>query len=131
MLPFAVAIFLCLPVVAQAADLALGEQTYREACAGCHGVDGRGDGPNSAMLSVAPPDLTRFAARSGGQYDRVRMVYLIDGREGLAAHGGPMPMFGGLLTGPSALLDAPEGTPVTTTEPILAITDYLETLQEE
>lgn len=108
-----------------------GPQAYQEACQGCHGEAARGDGPKAALLSEPVPDLTRFAARNDGIFDRARMVRLIDGREGLSAHGGPMPMFGGLLTGPSAVLDGPDGSPVTTTEPILAIVDYLESIQED
>ncbi len=117
------------PVLAQATPEA-GAIVYQDACASCHGAEGRGDGPRSALLGEEVPDLTGLASRNGGQYDIVRVVHTIDGRAGLAAHGGPMPLFGGLLTGPAALLDAPDGTPVSTTEPILAIARWLETQQE-
>ena len=108
-----------------------GARIFQEACAGCHGMAAQGDGPTAALLTVDVPDLTRIAWRNDGVFDAARVVRLIDGREGLAAHGGPMPLFGGLLTGPSAVLDGPEGTPVTTTEPILAIVRWLETQQVE
>lgn len=120
--------FAALPLSASAES---GAQLFREACAGCHGVTAQGDGPTAALLRVEVPDLTRIAARAGGTYDRARVVRLIDGREGLAAHGGPMPMFGGLLTGPAVVIDGPEGSPVATTEPILAIVDWLATQQRE
>ena len=106
-------------------------QPYQDACEGCHGPEARGDGPKSALLSVEVPDLTTFANRNDGAFDKVRVVRLIDGREGLAAHGGPMPMFGGLLTGNPVVLDGPDGSPVATTEPILAIVDWLETVQQK
>lgn len=121
-----------LPAIAAAQDadmLALGRQSYLDACAGCHGEDARGGGPNAALLSVPVPDLTGIAARNEGVYDPVRIIYLIDGRAGLTAHGGPMPMFGGHLTGQGVVIDAPDGSPVETTAPILAITRWLETLQ--
>ncbi|WP_068119200.1 c-type cytochrome [Tropicimonas marinistellae] len=105
-------------------------ESYVDACAGCHGPDARGGGPKAAMLSVTVPDLTTLAARNGGTFDAVRVIRLIDGREGLSAHGGPMPMFGGLLTGRSAVIDGPDGSPVMTTEPILDIVMWLEMLQE-
>lgn len=35
-----------------------GRQLYELLCQGCHGPDGRGDGPVSAQLSVPPGDLT-------------------------------------------------------------------------
>jgi mono/diheme cytochrome c family protein len=34
-----------------------GEQIYRAQCAPCHGVDGRGDGPDAALLAKKPTDL--------------------------------------------------------------------------
>jgi mono/diheme cytochrome c family protein len=108
-----------------------GRAVFLEACAGCHGAGARGDGPTAALLTVDVPDLTRFAARNGGAYDIGRVIRTVDGRVGLAAHGGPMPMFGGLLTGPSAVVDGPDGTPLTTTAPILAVARWLETVQED
>jgi mono/diheme cytochrome c family protein len=107
-----------------------GRAAFLEACAGCHGREAGGDGPTAELLTVEVPDLTRFAARNAGTYDIVRVIQTVDGRQGLAAHGGPMPMFGGLLTGPAAVVDGPDGAPVATTEPILAIARWLETVQE-
>lgn len=108
-----------------------GARVFLEACAGCHGADARGNGPTAALLSVPVPDLTLFASRDDGRFDAERMVRIIDGRDGLTAHGGPMPMFGGLLAGPSVLLDASDGSPFTTTEPILGIVLWLESVQRE
>lgn len=44
-----------------------GEQLYGERCAACHGVGGRGDGPQAASLATSPPDLAdqeRMAGKS-------------------------------------------------------------------
>ena len=38
-------------------DLATGAQLYAEHCASCHGVDGRGDGPQARNLDPAPFDF--------------------------------------------------------------------------
>ncbi len=38
-------------------DLAAGAQLYAEYCASCHGVDGRGDGPQARNLDPAPFDF--------------------------------------------------------------------------
>lgn len=108
-----------------------GARVFLEACAGCHGADARGGGPTAALLTVKVPDLTLFASRNDGRFDAVHMVRIIDGRDGLTAHGGPMPMYGGLLAGPPALLDAPDGSPLGTTEPILSTVLWLETLQRD
>ena len=121
---------LCQAVAAQEA-VEGAERTYLEACAGCHGPEAHGDGPTAALLTVDVPDLTLIAARNDGDFDAARIVQLIDGRDGLAAHGGPMPMFGGLLTGPSVVLDAKDGSPVSTSAPILELVHWLETLQRE
>jgi mono/diheme cytochrome c family protein len=124
-------------VLDQASETATNEgmpqppEAYLDACAGCHGATGRGDGPNAAALTVEVPDLSRIAARAGGAFDIVRVVYVIDGRAGLGAHEGPMPMYGGRLTGRSVVIDGPGGAPVATTEPILDIARWLETIQEE
>ena len=38
-------------------DLAAGAQLYAEHCASCHGIDGRGDGPQARNLDPAPFDF--------------------------------------------------------------------------
>ena len=48
-------------------DLVRGAGLYQETCAGCHGVQGQGDGPLSEGLEPAPTDFTdgtRFEHRS-------------------------------------------------------------------
>jgi len=53
------------PLVAP--DLARGARIYSSTCAGCHGVDGHGDGPAGALLQPRPVDFTdrrRAAERS-------------------------------------------------------------------
>jgi mono/diheme cytochrome c family protein len=41
--------------------LARGQELYRENCAGCHGANGAGDGPDTAHLAVPP---TKFSDRA-------------------------------------------------------------------
>jgi mono/diheme cytochrome c family protein len=123
--------FLLLPVPAHAEPEDLGRQVYRDACANCHGQTGRGDGPNAGSVSATVPDLALLAQGNGGDFDVGRVIRTIDGSAGLASHGGPMPMFGGLLTGRSVEVTAADGTPVVTTEPILAVARWLKTLQVE
>jgi mono/diheme cytochrome c family protein len=111
-------------------DLALGEKTYFEACAGCHGDEALGDGPMTEILTVAVPDLTGLAARNGGEFPWLRVIHTIDGRSGLRGHGGPMPIFGMLFSGDTAVADAPDGTPVIASARVLALVKYLESLQD-
>jgi len=41
-----------------APDLARGKATYKELCAICHGIGGRGDGAVAATLKTKPADLS-------------------------------------------------------------------------
>jgi mono/diheme cytochrome c family protein len=50
--------------------LAEGEALYRADCAGCHGINGDGDGPAAAALPQRPSDFTdpaRWAATTPGE----------------------------------------------------------------
>jgi mono/diheme cytochrome c family protein len=38
-------------------------------CAGCHGTDAKGSGPQSAKLHIKPVDLTLLAKRNHGRFD--------------------------------------------------------------
>jgi mono/diheme cytochrome c family protein len=72
-----------------------GRQMYKEYCAACHGVDGRGLGPAASALKTPPPDLTTLAKRNGGKfpYDYVANVLRFGIR--ITAHGSAdMPTWG-------------------------------------
>jgi mono/diheme cytochrome c family protein len=131
-----VLIFLALmaaPAMAQeqSAALALGEETYLSTCAGCHGEAADGDGPMTEILTVSVPDLTGLSARNGGTFPWLRVVHTIDGRSGLRGHGGPMPIFGLLFDGDPSVADGPDGNPVFVSAKVLAVVEYLESLQRE
>ncbi|WP_232829306.1 c-type cytochrome [Tropicimonas sp. IMCC34043] len=126
-LPALVGILLALPAPAQ--DAAAGAALYSRFCATCHGVEGRGDGPTAAVISVPPVDLGGLAAANGGVFPVARVLRRIDGRDEVLAHGSPMPIYG-------AFFEAGRKVPVPTDEgemfvtlPVLAIVRYLETLQ--
>lgn len=122
------ALVLAAPVAAQ--ETGQGRELYLGACAGCHGQEGLGDGPVAELLSLPVPDLTRLAARNDGEFPRLEVIHVIDGRTGIRAHGGPMPVFGTLLSGQPGIEDAADGTPVFADRRILALADYLETIQQ-
>jgi len=72
-----------------------GKDTYREYCAVCHGVDGKGHGPAAPAMKVPPTDLTTFAQRHGGKFSDMDMRMVIEGRDGMPAHGSrDMPIWG-------------------------------------
>lgn len=73
----------------------VGYDYYVEACASCHGMDGRGGGPVASSLAIKPPDLTTMAARRNGKYPYDELAAYIDGRKAVAAHGSrEMPVWG-------------------------------------
>lgn len=72
-----------------------GAAVFRTYCATCHGTGAKGDGPLSASLRTAPPDLTRLARRNDGKFDGDKVHRIIDGRAPVKGHGGEdMPVWG-------------------------------------
>jgi len=114
----------------QVATAGQGRAVYLAACASCHGEEGRGDGPMSMLLTLPVPDLTAIAARRDGRFPWLTIVHIVDGRSGLRGHGGSMPIFGAYFQGDTAAADAPDGSPVITSGRVLAVVDYLATIQQ-
>lgn len=57
------------------ADAALGAQLFATHCAGCHGSEGKGDGPAGKDLNPPPSDMTdAFHARYYSDAGRVHVV---------------------------------------------------------
>lgn len=72
-----------------------GKAMFKQYCAVCHGMDGKGAGPASGALKAAPSDLTALSARNGGKFPDVKVFGAIKGEVGLAAHGSKeMPIWG-------------------------------------
>ncbi|HYL62835.1 MAG TPA: cytochrome c [Candidatus Methylomirabilis sp.] len=72
-----------------------GHQMYRDYCAACHGIDGKGDGPVSASLVKHPPDLTTLAKRHGGKFPEEYVSSVLRFGPGFSAHGSSeMPVWG-------------------------------------
>ena len=114
-----------------AQDAIDGQELYMSRCSGCHGPTGMGDGPMAPLITVAVADLTQLALRNGGLFPRAEVVRTIDGRIEFVAHGGPMPVFGPVLGGGSAVIDGPDGSVIETKGDVLAIALYLESIQAE
>jgi mono/diheme cytochrome c family protein len=108
-----------------------GRILYLTHCQGCHGGEGRGDGPAAASLRTRPTDLTRLWQRYGTPLDRRRLAAYIDGRGLLEVHG-PRTM---PLWGDEFFEDAPPLTPNLVEGAkqhlIAVLVDYLESIQTE
>ena len=117
--------------IAQAAaqDREAGRQIFRDYCVTCHGMEGRGDGPMTQVLTINPPDLTLLTSDNNGVFPVSRVVARIDGRMPVLGHGGPMPVFGDLFEGQSGALDSETGAPILTSQPMVDVVTYLLDLQ--
>jgi mono/diheme cytochrome c family protein len=71
-----------------------GQRNYVLRCQGCHGADGRGDGPGADVLDVTPANFTQdtlLATRNfQAAFDKIRMG-------GGGVHGSSMPAWGVML----------------------------------
>ena len=124
-------VLLCLcatPAAAQ--DPAKGLSLYMDYCATCHGLEAEGDGPMAPSLLLQPPDLTRLAMRNGGELPIWRIISRIDGRDPLVSHGSPMPIYGDFFEGRDVAVKAETGQPIMTSQPIVDLLAFLETVQE-
>ncbi len=73
----------------------VGREEFATHCAACHGADGRGAGPAAPALRTPPADLTKIAARRGGDFPADEIAAWIDGRLAPTAHGTrEMPVWG-------------------------------------
>lgn len=115
--------------MAAAQDARLGERLYDRYCSACHGAAGAGDGPMTRVLTPPPPDLTRMAAQNDGTFPRRRVVWRIDGRDAILAHGNEMPVFGDLLAGETLDIRDETGEALHSTQPMADLLAFLETLQ--
>ena len=106
-----------------------GRAAFLDNCASCHGADARGTGPAAAGLSPAPADLSRIAQRNGGAFPRDRVMSVIDGYRRGSHFSAAMPVFGDGDLGPTILVENLDGTATPVPEVLLALTDYLESIQ--
>jgi mono/diheme cytochrome c family protein len=107
-----------------------GALLYKDMCATCHGLDGRGNGPAAAALKVPPTDLTTLSVRHGGSFPRDYVASVLSGAKPVVAHGtGEMPVWSQRIeprhTGASV------GTALYMRRRLEAITDYLESIQRQ
>ena len=80
---------------AELAQNGLGKTEYESKCASCHGVTGKGDGPQSLILPKKPANLTMLTKKNDGIFPAAHVHEVIDGRYEVTAHGPrTMPIWG-------------------------------------
>lgn len=119
------------PLTWEQVAVADGEVLYRELCAVCHGVDGKGEGPAAPALAMSLPDLTQLAADNDGVYPAAEVEKAISGNAKIAAHGtSEMPIWGAAFE--NVRLDyKPARRWGFARMRVYNLTSYLETLQTE
>ncbi len=72
-----------------------GADLYRQFCAVCHGINGRGDGPAVEALSSKPSDLTLIRRLNNNKFPTIHIQRVIAGDDRVTAHGSKeMPSWG-------------------------------------
>lgn len=107
-----------------------GVELYERLCASCHGAAGKGDGPIAPLIKIGVPDLTRIAARDGGEFPTEDVRRTIDGRFERRGHGPrDMPVWGWQLYDASSEDSA--GERARTDSMIDRLVGYLRSIQVE
>jgi len=114
-----------------------GKSIFIKYCVTCHGVDGKGNGPDAHLLSKKPADLTQIAKKNHGTFPSQRVARVIDGRKGYidvagniqpAAHGPrEMPIWGVRF----AESENKGGGQAAARERVDQLVQYLKTIQEK
>ncbi len=126
----------------QAEDVDIGKLEFQASCASCHGLDGKGKGPVSEQLKVAPSDLTVLAKNNNGVFPTSAVYETVYGSKTIPAHGiREMPVWGERFNPIVSLphdvdpaywtLAGPDQNPaVVVRKRILAVMDYLNRVQQ-
>jgi mono/diheme cytochrome c family protein len=106
-----------------------GKALFMENCAVCHGENGKGDGPLARASAKPPKDLTLIEVRHGNSFPRAKIMSIIDGYARSDMAGPGMPEFGAMLEGDLVPFDSGDGKLTPTPRKLVAILEYLETIQ--
>lgn len=114
----------------------VGEKEYKNNCASCHGIKGKGDGQFAEFLKNNAPSLTTLSKDNGGIFPFERIFQVIDGRAEIKSHGPrEMPIWGSEYIAEGVKTHGPlfgewYGEDVGRVR-ILALINYLHKLQEK
>lgn len=110
----------------------LGKREYDANCASCHGLTGKGDGPNAPYLNRKASDLTGLARANGGVLPVNRLYETIDGTLTVPGHGSrDMPTWGNVYRSRAGeyFIDVPYDPNAFVRARILALIEYISRLQ--
>jgi mono/diheme cytochrome c family protein len=111
-------------------DDPIGLTEYEIACMSCHGLDGKGNGPQAPTLSMMPADLTGIARANGGVFPSSQIYDMIDGRGVIPAHGRrDMPIWGARYRATGEPGEDPAEVEKRVRSLINALVNYIESIQ--
>jgi hypothetical protein len=116
------------PAVAQDRDIS--DSLFITYCAACLGMEGRGDGPMIAVLTVLPPDLTRLSTLNDNVFLAESLGYKIDCCDPICFHNWAMTVFGNFFAGSETIVRAERGELMLISQPITDLVSYLQQTQE-
>ncbi|MGA8152277.1 MAG: cytochrome c [Terriglobales bacterium] len=106
-------------------NAASAQQMYKDYCAACHGVAGKGDGPVVEFLKVPPPDLTTMAKRNNGEFPAEHFAAVLRFGTESHPHGtSDMPIWGPLFRSRDMNKDLSKLT-------IYGLNSYVESMQQK
>jgi mono/diheme cytochrome c family protein len=112
----------------------VGKGEYNAACASCHGLQGKGDGPAADQMKTKAPDITGLAKANNGVFPFDKVYQIIDGRAEIKAHGSrEMPIWGAAFRRQTSVyFENYAGDPESGARSrILALTEYVYRLQQK
>ena len=83
------------------------------------------------VLTIPSPNLTLLAKNNGGTFPLLDVIHIVDGRTGVRAHGGVMPVFGAVFSGDQKEPGQTYGTIIETRGRVLSLALYLESIQQQ
>ncbi|MDI3338778.1 cytochrome c [Defluviimonas aestuarii] len=116
--------------IAAAQDAEIGKTLYDDYCAACHGAGAQGDGDMANLMTIPAPNLTLLANNNDGEFPMLQVLHIIDGRTGVRAHGGAMPVFGKVFASSEMGPANPYGSVLEVRGRVLSLAMYLESLQK-
>ena len=111
-----------------------GKREFESSCAVCHGKQANGQGPYAGILDKRIPELTTLTKKNNGVFPTQRVMEIIDGRRTVKSHGPrDMPIWGDRYLGMAreSYMDVPYDPELYVRTRILALTEYLNRLQEK
>lgn len=83
------------------------------------------------LMTIPATNLVHLAKNNDGVFPMLKVIHIIDGRTGLRAHGGAMPVFGQVFTHDASGPMSDYGAVLETRGRVLSLAMYLESIQTE